>query len=428
MIGEIAHIVDQSVQGGPRAGEAVPGGDRDAEANLILLCVEHHTLIDLQPNTYTVDRLVAMKVTHETWAKDYLRPLTVARKEPLITETLHSTLLGVDQIPRHVFLAPCEVGPGEVFSRIRFPRDRRVFLPFVLRAKKLITFADLTDLNGPFAELVKDSGGAERHLVSDWLRDEDMTRWLIALFNQAIGRYLGYRGLRYDKDHKRNYFEPLRAEDGAPTPREERYRPLNQSSSTRQVAWNPMTKLTGKPKRYWVHLAIGLRFIRAAPNSWALSLRPEHRFTTDGFTPLSPKGIGKKATSRKSRMYNADLLTELVFWRSYLTEDQPRLILDVGGQSLIVDGQFMTAAIQWPGVPNDITPFANVEVPDDLFTMAAYADAISIADGDSTLDDLELDDLAVIEAETEEDVVSDEIEGLARQDTDYDPEIEGRDL
>lgn len=410
MIGEVAHIVGHSEENGPRADHAVPGGDRDGETNLLLLCTEHHSIIDRQVNTYTVERLLAMKETHERWVRERLSKPSPVSPTMRKSEVVHSTLLAVDQLPRFVYTAPCELLERDVFGKVRYPRNREVLLPFVVRERKLVSFTDLTEHEGPFYAATDEAGAAERHEVADWLKDENLSQWMVALLNRGISKYALLLELKYDKDHKRYYFPPETGEDGKPTAREVTYRPLNQASSTKQVAWNPVFKKTGEPKRHWIHLAAGLRLHRVSPGQWVLSIRPEHRFTTDGFTPLSPKGTGKKATSTKSRMYNHELLAEVNFWRSFLTKNQPRMIMNFGAQSLVIDGQLLAADVQWPGVRDDAMPFANSDVEDDLFTMAAYAEALAAMHPDAELDDLELDDLAVIEetAAAEDDAVSDD--------------------
>lgn len=410
MLGEVAHIVGHSEDNGPRADQSVPGGDRDGERNLLLLCPEHHSLVDRQVKTYTVERLQGMKETHERWIKEQ-----VSKRPPLLPptrkrEVVHSTLLAVDQLPRHIYLAPCALLEREVYAKIRFPRNREVLLPYIVREKKLITFADLTGRQGPFHEAIDEHGAAEAAQVKDWLKDENLTQWLVTLMNRAVSKYAGLLGLKFDKEHRRFYFPPELGEDGAPRAREVTYKPLNQATSTKQVAWNPVRKKTGEPKRHWIHLATGLRLHRVSPGQWVLAIRPEHRFTTDGLLPLSPKGIGKKSTSTKSRMYNHELLAEIQFWRSFLTKDQPRIIVNLGAQSLVIDGQLLATDIDWPGVHDDAKPFANTEVEDDLFTMAAYADAIAANHPNVELSELELDDLAVIEEEAaaDDDAVSDD--------------------
>ncbi len=63
-IGKIAHIVAHS-EDGPRGDAAVPLSERNGYANLVLLCGEHHDVVDGQPNTYTVDDLRGWKADLE---------------------------------------------------------------------------------------------------------------------------------------------------------------------------------------------------------------------------------------------------------------------------------------------------------------------------------------------------------------------------
>jgi hypothetical protein len=67
-IGEAAHIVAR-VPGGPRGDTPIPSEDRDRYTNLILLCANHHALIDAEPETYTVETLRAWKAEHESWVE-----------------------------------------------------------------------------------------------------------------------------------------------------------------------------------------------------------------------------------------------------------------------------------------------------------------------------------------------------------------------
>lgn len=64
MTAEICHIRAQS-PGGPRFDSAQADTERHAYENLILLCGEHHTVVDAQPGLYTVDILERMKAEHE---------------------------------------------------------------------------------------------------------------------------------------------------------------------------------------------------------------------------------------------------------------------------------------------------------------------------------------------------------------------------
>jgi hypothetical protein len=68
LVGEACHIVAQSPTG-PRADPSLPPEQLDHYDNLILLCRVHHKLIDDQPDTYTVQRLLQMKAVHEKWVR-----------------------------------------------------------------------------------------------------------------------------------------------------------------------------------------------------------------------------------------------------------------------------------------------------------------------------------------------------------------------
>jgi len=137
-----------------------------------------------------------------------------------------------------------------------------------------------------------------------------------------------------------------------------------------------MSKRLGQSRNYWEHLAVVLRFHRVAREEWVMSLRPERRFTSDGYTSLTPRGTSRRSTRRAARSYNDTLLADLQFWRDFLADGQPRMILDFGGQSLVVENRLMASTVSWSGVPEDAVTFDNAEYEDDLFSAAALAQAL----------------------------------------------------
>jgi hypothetical protein len=78
IIGKNAHIVAHS-QKGPRADPNYPIESIDSYENLILLCANHHDLVDAQDNTFTVDDLRQWKKNHELWVRT-----TLAREMPAV--------------------------------------------------------------------------------------------------------------------------------------------------------------------------------------------------------------------------------------------------------------------------------------------------------------------------------------------------------
>ena len=295
----------------PRGDNPLTLKERNQYPNLMLLCAEHHLLIDRQPNTYPISYLQQLKADHERWVRETLSPARgiLSEETTYVTETL-PTLLPVNKIPQSVFLAPCKLAE-EVKKAIDWDVGRGEAVVFIVRDKKLICFHDLQRPSNPFHRIIVDRHSAKRRTAREWWDDQDLSRWYVTLLNRTLNKLTGWRGLRLDKLHNRYYFEPL--EKGQP--RSVKYRPLNRDESSIFVVWQPISRRTGLPRRYWEHRAVSLRFHRGDNERWCLSMRPERRYTEDGYVNLFRKAIGQKSTSRKARMYNHEYLGEAVLER-----------------------------------------------------------------------------------------------------------------
>ena len=181
-----------------------------------------------------------------------------------------------------------------------------------------------------------------------------------------MNKVTGRLGLKLDKVHHRYYFDP----DEPGKDKRVSYQSVGGVKSERSVAWNPHFKHNQEAKRHWEHLAVGLRFHKLGQLWWALAIRPERRFTSDGFQPLESKDIGKKSTKRKSRMYNYDVLKEVQFWRDFLSQGKPRITCLFGDQALVVDNTLMNASITWPEIENDQADRMAASYEENLFTLA----------------------------------------------------------
>src|SRR5207302_830702 len=82
-----------------------------------------------------------------------------------------------------------------------------------------------------------------------------------------------------------------------------------------------------------------------------LSIRPERHLTSDGVTPLPAKQIGRRVTSKKARMWNDVYLGEVNFWRDYLSGGNPKVVLNFGDQSAVIDTEMLAFGVDWPGIP-----------------------------------------------------------------------------
>jgi len=390
VVGEIAHIVAQS-KGGPRAELSVPGGNIDGYDNLILLCHEHHELVDQQPHTYPVEKLQQFKTDHEEWVRSRLSKEQeyegLTRPEMMVTETVYSNMLPVSNIPRYMYSTECTIPENEVKKFIQWPSDERILTPFIIRGERLYAFNNLTDYESPFSTVV-DPVSAQRHGPQEWQDNPDKMRWYVELLNRTINKITGRLGLKLDKLHNRYFFEP----DECGRVKRVTYQSVGGVRSERNVAWNPHFKYNEMPKNYWEHLAVALRFHRLGSMLWGFSIRPERRFTTDGFTPLEGKSTGKKSTKRKSRMYNFDVLKEIQFWRDFLSQGQPRINCNFGNDGLVIDNSLMNEKIRWPEIRGDKANRMAASYEDDLFTLADLRDITEFDEFDDDSDDLEIED------------------------------------
>ena len=378
ILSKIAHIVGESLDG-PRGRHPLPLAERDKESNLLLLCGKHHDIIDGQPQLYTVERLRQFKEDHEALilaaTSDAIAKRTQEenQRQKYVRETLYSTLFPVVELPSHVYGAPSNYAENqrdEIRAKIATPKDETVVYPYIIRNGILYAFQDLSYSKGPFQKII-DRQHVETFHSSTWWNDPIQFIWFVDLLNRSLNKLTGRKHLQYDKDHHRYYFEP----DKPGEVKEITYRPLNQASATKQVVWQPISKRTGQPRPYWLHRAVNLKFHRVSSSQWCLSIRPEFRVTKDGVTAEDSEKIGPRVTRKKSRMFNYDLLGEVNFWRDYLSDSGPRIILNFGsGQHIIVSTTMMQTEIDWPGIPEKFArPFKNIDYAEDLFTWAQLA-------------------------------------------------------
>lgn len=75
LLGDIAHIVSLH-RGGPRHDATIPAVELEGPDNLIVLCPNHHKLIDSQPELYTADWLRNARKQHEAMIAAQVVPVS----------------------------------------------------------------------------------------------------------------------------------------------------------------------------------------------------------------------------------------------------------------------------------------------------------------------------------------------------------------
>jgi hypothetical protein len=97
IVGQIAHIEAHSDKG-PRANLMLTPKQRDSYENWILLCSNHHDLVDNQPNTYKSSDLRQWKLNLEKWVESNLSE-NMARINFDELELVCRGIIGFPQLP-----------------------------------------------------------------------------------------------------------------------------------------------------------------------------------------------------------------------------------------------------------------------------------------------------------------------------------------
>jgi hypothetical protein len=374
-LGEAAHIVATQRQG-PRGRQPVDENERDRRAsNRILLCPTHHTLIDKRPLVYTVEVLRQMKADHHDRIRTDPARGAVGLEQLIAPERVQTSLLPVVGLPivvESASLLDSSLSEGDVARRLTYPRSSRgIVYPFIVRENRLWSFSHLRQHSHPFSDLL-DTDIEAVDLIDLDSADEGHRR-VMALLNRAVGRHLGLRGVRFDRQHQRYWFMPDRDRDtGEIIERSYQYETKTGRNVTRHTVHHAHRR-SGESKDEWYHEAATLRFERFG-DSWFLAVRPEFHLTLDGETPMPSHRIGRKVTRKKSHLYNDGYLDRLWFWKHFLSDGGPRLAIKAGEQSILVDSIYATTDITWPGVPGDTLHVKSTRAAENLFTLEDFSD------------------------------------------------------
>jgi len=189
VIGEICHI-EADKPGGPRYNSAQTDEERQAYENLVLMCANHHKIIDSDPETFTVAWLRKIKKSHEEKYADGKEPsddIVAKLLQPfIITGPFHgSTVISQGQMggqtamhidnfglrPRRITRAS---GYALVAELQKYPNET-FYIQYVGNDQEVLDFAET--LEAVLAAAKWNSGG-----MSMVNRYPPLVRWGIRLF------------------------------------------------------------------------------------------------------------------------------------------------------------------------------------------------------------------------------------------------------
>jgi len=148
VIGEMAHIEGENSTAA-RYNKDLDKKKCNAYGNLILLCRDHHKIIDDQQNTYTVDVLLKIKEDHERWVDESLK-----------NEVVNVTFVELEIVTK--YLSNAQLSSEQTLTVIP-PKDKINKNSLSSRTESLITMG-MTQINQvrEFISNFPDGGYGER--------------------------------------------------------------------------------------------------------------------------------------------------------------------------------------------------------------------------------------------------------------------------
>lgn len=243
VIGEESHIVGRK-KNGPRGKSNLTIEQRDYYGNLILLCRNHHKIVDDQEKEYTVEILKGYKISHEKWVMENLTldksktkddELYAGYIEKFIELTdLHnwkdwtSWILGSTEIfPKERFEDLLKV-PDYIVSRIwpkRYPELENSLINFKNIVNDLVIvyylYADENKSHGYSTERFYRRYYKDKYIFNPELHSFEMENIQIAKYNYHLALIEDLvleltRAANYICDYVREFiFDGFRLEEGA---------------------------------------------------------------------------------------------------------------------------------------------------------------------------------------------------------------------
>jgi len=340
---DAARIVSEARQG-PRWRSEVANEERRNLLNHMLLCEEHHTMVDSNLRIYSVGVLVKMKSDHEALV---VNQPPGQHRIPIAEEQVRLAVLPVVGVPAAVYAANALKEDFSSTCRAILHRGQRPgrsdLTPFLHVNGKIWAFHDLSRSDGPFAKVVQ-RNSTTRHEARDMWSTQDGHRRYVHLLDKVLNLDLVQRGLEWDKQSDRYWF-PAEA-GGRPRLAEVR----NETGGLRErVVAHEQIFQSGPPSGLWRHWALECRF-ESVGDSWALSTRPTYQWTSDGSTPLNVALASGKVSRKLDVIYHAQYLDQVVFWQNWLTRGQPLLVSQIANASLVLSAEAPTTTVVWPTI------------------------------------------------------------------------------
>jgi hypothetical protein len=239
IIGEEAHVVAKK-EDGPRGKSDLTEEQRDKYDNLILLCNEHHKIIDDQQNEYTIKKLHSFKIKHETWVKENLNEDPKKNRDDELYATYIEKFISLADIHNwnswtSFFFGSTEIFlpeqfeslkqlPNYIVSRI-WPKRYSKLEDSLFNFKNILN--DIIKVYYKYPERLSDGYGVKKFYKDFYFERVGSNNYSLELEREALAKYDFHvelmqdllleltRAANYVCDNIReNIFEGFRIEDG----------------------------------------------------------------------------------------------------------------------------------------------------------------------------------------------------------------------
>src|SRR5690606_33812714 len=133
----------------------------------------------------------------------------------------------------------------------------KLLFPAAFADGGLYTFFDLNQYYDELRWLI-DESAIKVKPTRQMLKNDSGHRIVVQLLNSLLKSYCSRKGIFFDKEHSRFFFPPN------PDGTEKSFTYLGRNrNTTKKLAYPPKKRSSGEFKGFWIHIAAGIRFIKA---------------------------------------------------------------------------------------------------------------------------------------------------------------------
>lgn len=191
LIGENCHIAAES-DDGPRADLTMESAQRNSYANLILLCRNHHKVVDAQEGEYTASKLRQMKATHESWVKEQLGLDVAKQRDDELYAGMVDTWERLTHIDRWLGWSSYVLGSGQPRMSVELDNDLFTLRGWLLNRVWPGRYPELENAFENFRLVLQDFQECFREHSEPWGKESLSTRkfYKIDEWNEELYRHL----------------------------------------------------------------------------------------------------------------------------------------------------------------------------------------------------------------------------------------------